>query len=401
MKSTIHKKFFFIPLLFLFRNISRENSFVTKNPIFKNKNKLSEVLEKGEWIKLNESIVNYDCPIAAPFAPSGLQCCNKQIYPISYLSSSSSKKEFKAQIDQGASALMKKKILFVGDSVGHQWLNSLLLGAFRRENNLFPQNVSIWKNFLFYNNNSYIYNEEKNFCYLPTRTFNITSIWKYSPIITAFYYPNDLCPPKYKNTLYSKCCPRGIPVSTTGAISEKLEEIKPDIVITQMGVHWHSVEKYSQDTSVMISALQNYSIFNKHSLLLFLESLPQHFDTPSGDGSFTDFKLGTDRNPWKCFSQNLTNEQQSVLISKNSTSVGILNLNHIAKMKVETSPGVNWLSTNSRAFSKRDDAHKGATKCCAKHRDCTHYCYSHYLWEPAIEPFFFSLFKWTNLKLSK
>ena len=283
--------------------------------------------------------------------------------------------------------LRGKQILFIGDSVGHHWLNALLLDAHNKLPSLFPSNTSSWRE--FYSEPSPWQYDNRGFCAPPFHVLNMSSALESAPVITTFVFPNNECPPTYKKERYKACCPRGIPIGgRMAAISAKLLDTKPDIVIAQMGIHWHTVPSFRSDVSDMVKALGQYATLNSGSLILFLESLPQHFDAP--DGSYDGWRanVNVNRSAFLCPPLNLTRVQTDQLVG-DDMSVGIYNLNQIARREVEVTEGVHWLPANSgAAFAVRHDAHKGATKCCSKHTDCSHYCYSPDLWRPALDPFY-------------
>lgn len=295
--------------------------------------------------------------------------------------------------------LQRKRIFFIGDSVGHHWLNAMLLDAHHnKQQRLLHSNSSVWVE--YYNTSSTYYDyDERGFCAYPFQWLNMSSVWPSAPSIMSAKYPNQICPPPYKKELYKQCCPGGIPLSYTGAISAELEKTRFDIVIAQMGVHYHSVESYQTVLNEMLITLGNYSATNPESLVLFLESLPQHFDSPDGGGSYDGFIQAVNRDPWKCLPLNSSQiESDLSLLGDSCVSVGIHNLNQIARKAIDKKTkgggGVQWLSSNSAIMGIRNDGHNLASRCCAKHTDCTHYCYSPNLYQPTIDPFYSALNDW-------
>ena len=352
--------------------------------------------------------LEFECPSVWPVQGHGVGCCPKESGLLTYTSNNmlchnnDSSQQYEDRLIRGSSLLKEKRLLFVGDSVGHHWLNVMLLAAYSKDSSLFPSNRSIWTE-SFNQPGYYEKDPEKDFCAFPMRSVNMSSVWPDAPVIASFLYPNEWCPPPYKKELYRQCCPGGNPISRTGPISFQLEEMRPNIVIVQMGVHWHTVPKFRADHSEMLSALANYSAAMTNSssdsesspLVLFLESLPQHFDAPAGDGSYDDFHaVQATRTPFQCFPLNQSLIEADLLLQDNSTSVGMHNFNRIAKKSVDQTPGVQWLTSNSRAYARRNDGHNGATRCCARHTDCTHFCYSPHLWQPAIDPFLLAVDHW-------
>ena len=360
---------------------------------------------KKQWgTSISNSNVSLTCPEAWPIPSSGMRCCNKMIASVAYTSkiqnnshSSSSCETLEQQVRRhGASLLQGKKLLFIGDSVGNHWLNSMLLDAHNnKEESLFHSNQSIWKEYYKKSDIDYEYDESAGFCTHPYYELNMSSIWPHAPSVVTFKYPNELCPPYYKKELQKICCPHKQPLSYTGAISVKLNEIQPDIVIAQMGVHFHSISSFQTVLDEMLMMLGNYSVVNPDSLVLFLESLPQHFDSPDGSGSFDGFEGAVNRSAWQCLPLNSTQIEDDLLLGDASVSVGIHNFNRIARRAVEETKGaVHWLSSNSDVMGLRNDGHKGATGCCRRHTDCTHLCYAPNLWQPAIDPFYNALKGW-------
>ena len=338
---------------------------------------------------------DYKCPTAWPLPSNAVGCCNAAIDSVTYTRASNNSwcETYEQQLRaQGASLLQGKHIFFIGDSVGHHWLNAMLLDAHSSKPSLFPTERSTWSE--FYNKStSFFEYDERGFCAFPFQFLNMSSAWASAPTIVSAIYPNSICPPPYKKPLYNQCCPRGIPISATGAISAKLNETKPDIVIAQMGVHWHAVPRFQTEMREMVTALGNYSALNPNSLVLFLESLPQHFDMP--DGSYDGLLTATNRSKFTCLPLNSSRIQSDLLKPLgDSMSVGMHNFNQLARSTVESTEGVQWLPANSGAIAARPDAHQGATNCCARHTDCTHYCYSPHLWQPAIDPFYLAMDSW-------
>lgn len=359
----------------------------------------------GKWGSHDHEAVaqslEFECPSFWPIAKASRipRCCGKRKSGLLALSCQNPKQE--ERLLRGASLLKGKNIVFFGDSVGNHWLNVMLLEAHGKDNSLFPSNRSMWEQFYFKsfgpgNASYYQYEEELGGCRFPVRTINMTSAWPNAPAIDLFSYPNDWCPPKYKKTRYRQCCPGGRPRSVTGPISLQLDATRPDIVLAQMGVHWHTVPTFRAENAAMVSALGNYSAANPTALVLFLESLPQHFDSPAGDGSYDGFISAKNRSNFHCPPLDASQIESDLLLGDNSTSVGMHNINRIAKLHVEHTPGVQWLTSNSHAFARRNDGHDGASDCCSRHADCTHFCYSPHLWRPAVEPFLLAVENWYN-----
>lgn len=367
----------------------------------KNKNftNLSSSKCYGKWEPRLEKNDDPGCPTAWPLPVSAFGCCSGAIGSIAYTHTSNSSSWCKKSQEQelhmrGASLLQGKRIFFIGDSVGQHWLNAMLLNAHTNNPNLFPSNASTWSEFFNVSDSYYEY-DERGFCAFPFWALNMSTAWESAPMVESAFYPNLLCPPAYKKSLYRQCCPGGNPISATGAISARLNETKPDIVIVQLGVHFHTVPSFQTNMHGMVMVLGNYSALNPDSLVLFFESLPQHFDAP--DGSYDGLMAApTNRSMWTCPNLNSSQIQSDLSLPLgDSMSVGMHNFNRIAASVVEQTEGVQWLPTNSRSFDAMGgDAHKGATKCCGKHTDCTHYCYAPHLWQPTIDPFYFAVDSW-------
>ena len=370
----------------------------------KNDNEPPANCSLGRWESHNATL-EFECPSVWPMNKKTKRwgCCPKESGLVTYTSNNMLCHN-EDRLIRGASLLKEKRLLFVGDSVGHHWLNAMLLAAHSKDSSLFPSNRSIWTE-SFNLTGFYEKDPEKDFCAFPMYSVNMSSVWPDAPVIASFSYPSEWCPPRYKKELYQQCCPGGNPISRTGPISFQLEEMRPNIVIVQMGVHWHTVPNFRADHLEMLSALANYSAAMTNSssdsepspLVLFLESLPQHFDAPAGDGSYDDFHAVEEKTiftRFHCFPLNQSLIEADLLLQDNSTSVGMHNFNRIAKKSVEQTPGVQWLTSNSRAYASRNDGHAGATRCCKRHADCTHFCYSPHLWQPAIEPFLLAVDHW-------
>jgi len=390
----------------LFLEVTKKSAKMVKAT--KKNNDPSPYCSLGRWESHNATAaLESECPSIWPLKNNGMGCCPKESGLLTYnkvsCQNDNTMQQHEESLIRGASLLKGKRLLFVGDSVGHHWLNAMLLAAYSKDSSLFPGNRSIWEESYyekFSDEKSYYEKDpEKGFCGFPMKFVNMSSAWPDAPVITSFLYPNLCCPPPYKKELYRQCCPGGKPISRTGPISLQLEKVMPDIVIVQMGVHWHQVQEFRADHLEMLSAVANYSAAMSDAesspLALFLESLPQHFDTPSGDGSYDDFHaVQSTRVSFQCFPLNQSLIEADLLLKDNSTSVGMHNFNRMAKHSVKQTSGVQWLTSNSKVYADRNDGHKGATRCCARHSDCTHFCYSPHLWQPAVEPFLLAVDRW-------
>ena len=98
----------------------------------------------------------------------------------------------------------------------------------------------------------------------------------------------DDCVHRRTKNITNNAVQKGVFPNLKGLIFDKLNERKPDLVLVQMGVHWHGIEKYTKDNEELLVALGKYSASNSDALVLFLESLPQHFDALDGSGSHDD-----------------------------------------------------------------------------------------------------------------
>ena len=364
---------------------------------------LQEFLLKKQWRPGNStSNVDSTCPTAWPLAQNRKECCGRTIASITYasennnISASSLCESQEQQLRmQGAYGLQGKRFFFIGDSVGHQWLNSMLLDAHRHhQHRLFHNNTNIWAEYLNKSTSFYEY-DERGFCAFPFQVMNMSSIWTSAPSIVSAAYPNFLCPPTYTRALYRQCCPKGSPISYTGAISVKLNETHPDIVIAHLGVHYHSVSNFPTVLNKMLMALGNYSALNPNTLVLFLKSLPQHFDSPNGSGSYDGFHQAVNRSAWQCYPLNSSQIGIDLLLGDISVSTGMHNFNRIARRAVEEMQGgVQWLSSNSVIMGFRHDGHTGVQY--PRYTDCTHFCYAPNLWQPAIDPFYHAVDDWLS-----
>lgn len=372
----------------MFAQLGTKSDGVIDRTKHENATKVEECSLEKKWEPRADH--EFSCPTAWPLPFNQVGCCSAATGSIVYASKDSTSswcghgQQFRKS---GASLLQGKRMFSIGDSVGHHWLNAMLLDAHKnRQLSLFPSNASTWSE--FYNpSTSYYEYDERGFCAFPFKTVDMSSAWASAPSIVSAVYPNDLCPPSYKTQLHKQCCPHNHPISRTGAISVKLNETKPNIVILQMGVHYHTVSSFQAALREMLMTLENYSAMNVGPLVLFLESLPQHFDSPDGDGSYDGFHSAANRSAWTCTPLNSSQIESDL-------RVGMHNFNQIARRAVEQTPGLKWLPSNGEAFAFQHDGHAGATKCCARHTDCTHYCYSPNLWQPAIDPFYVAVNGW-------
>lgn len=69
----------------------------------------------------------------------------------------------------------------------------------------------------------------------------------------------------------------------------------------------------------IVAMLETYGMSNPNTLLLFLESLPQHFDVPSG--SFDEFKANNNHTKFQCFPLNSTFIQKDLKLGDESISI--------------------------------------------------------------------------------
>jgi len=360
------------------------------------------------------------CPKTWPLPHHPTGCCEAQTGSMEYTPSTNNSSPWCQQNqewlrDFGSSLLAGKKLLFVGDSVGQNWLNAMLLDAnSRHPGELLPLDPNNWKR--YYQGNKHVaakynFNETKGFCEFPFETLGFSTNRNYIQVTSA-NYPNYICPHPSHKELHQKCCPPNRfqynhqTSFLVAPIAFELQQNHYDIVILQMGAHYRTYTlQHTNNAAVRTAAgagldellplFQTYALRHRRSIVLFLESLPQHFDT--FDGSYAALGLTVNASRSECFPLGMNHKRQD----KHKTGgLGVHRLNAIAKEILRHSNNnqwhnhnVRWLSSNAHAFDVRHDGHDNARNF-PQFKDCTHYCYSPNLWQPAIDPFYKALADW-------
>ena len=197
------------------------------------------------------------------------------------------------------------------------------------------------------------------------------------------------------------CCrndPTG-PLPTLFVAAMQRMSPPPSVVVVHYGSHWHDWERgnhsarwYEHDVRQLVSNLTAYSEWytrreGSRPLLLVRDNFPQHFDTPSGDGSFERRKEWGDLR---------SHDRCKPIVWWRPASIGPWSLNHRAYPIVsDAAPAVQWLGGGFESLAPRHETHlKGAASPMGHLDDCTHHCYSPLLWEPALDHFYRAVNLW-------
>ena len=193
------------------------------------------------------------------------------------------------------------------------------------------------------------------------------------------------------------------PYPLASALARTLRHYRPDVVVMNYGVHWNGAQlpggAYISEVEAAMSALSTYagawrSEAPTHTksaggslggsqpapLLFWRETAPQHFDgCPRGDGAWSTYaahrRPGADP---QCAETRWRESQQWTDLHE-----GAVALNRLVAHAAQAYPHISMLPVFER-FGPRHDAHHYAA-------DCTHWCYSPFLWDAAIMPFYAAL----------
>ena len=177
----------------------------------------------------------------------------------------------------------------------------------------------------------------------------------------------------------------------------------PSVVLVHYGNHWHDRERgnesmrwYEHDVEHLLGNLSLYSTWysqqkgsgGRRPLLLFRENFPQHFATLEHDGSNENWRLAAARRPEK------HSRKCEPIRWWLPTNVGARSLNERASRLVNNvQPVVQWLGGGFEPLAWRYDVHLNGTTSLA---DCTHHCYSPFLWEPVLDAFYRKVDAWAG-----
>ena len=323
------------------------------------------------------------CPELSPLA-SKLSCCpsvaSSMMYRERSLGGASATMAYMRNTSiAAAQQLRRRRVVTVGDSVMQQWTNALLLdlaGSFRLTtgrslrlpSGRWTKHEVPWPTLIQDNKYSATYCDAT-----PSKLFNASALDAAAPHVAFFSLHTGICmhPP------HSECCHGEAP--PVRALVRFLQAFKPDIVVTNYGVHWHGQQtetegSYRHDVAHLITALDHYGRGRDRVPLAvgMLETFPQHFPGPLGDGSFDT------RDPRDgCAPLSLGKT------GRNFTK-GPLAMNRLLRQAVESRPSLHVnisVLPVFNAFASRYDAHHSQS-------DCTHLCYSALLWDAALLPFY-------------
>ena len=188
------------------------------------------------------------------------------------------------QAHEANKLLLGRRILVVGDSLSVQWANALLVDLHGRGAmaGLDQLREHAWKE----------QDGRRRYCdATPQYVFNGTAAAPQAPILALFPVAPDLC--LLPGLL---CCNDGIETQMA-ALTRFMTRFDPHIVVANFGIHWHGRQvadgTYSRDVGKLLVAMVAYGAEriqrSSQPLLLYRETLPQHFPTLRRDGSFEGF----------------------------------------------------------------------------------------------------------------
>lgn len=310
--------------------------------------------------------------------------------------------EMRHQAREASKLLLGRRILVVGDSISVQWANALLVDLHGRGamTGLDQLRAHAWRE----------QHGHRRYCdATPQFMFNGTASAPQAPILALFPVAPDAC-----NKTGSLCCTDGIETQMA-ALTRFMAKFEPHIVVANFGIHWHvrhvTDGTYSRDVRTLVLAMVHYGAErvrrSSQPLLLYRETLPQHFPNLRRDGSFEGF---VSENGSVCSSITLDRSCDSlspeVAASSNAASAATLNclaarvLSDGAGSRVNVDPlsqmrRVPQLLPQLAALAARQDAHMGYFPLGVRREglrptalDCTHWCYSPLLWDAALGPFY-------------
>ena len=309
-------------------------------------------------------------------------------------------------VGTAARALRQSKILVIGDSVVFQWFNALLLDLHgrgllighrpARGNGTAAAATAplLWTSYMNPPSkqrkrlSSSLAHEPSGFC---SDEIDVILEHPEAPHIGFHSLRPDRIPRGQ-----CECCSSTSPLR--GKLERVLASFHPDIVVLNHGVHYHDAvigrgTSYAFEVEQAMHALTQYG--ERHArymsppLLLWLETLPQHFDTPERDGSYDSHQKCK-----ACVARASLDFQgcSAILSTHESVAYGPLAMNRYVRAVMATEANVSKYVRILRAFRPfrpRHDAHWGELK-----YDCTHYCYAPLLWDSVLHPFYEEVVHW-------
>jgi len=310
--------------------------------------------------------------------------------------------EMHHQAREASKLLQGRRVLVVGDSLSVQWANALLVDLHGRGAmaGLDQLRAHAWKE----------QHGRRRYCdATPQFMFNGTASAPQAPILALFHVASDAC-----NKTGSLCCTDGIETQMA-ALTRFMAKFEPHIVVANFGIHWHGRQvadgTYSRDVRTLVLAMVDYGAErlrrSSQPLLLYRETLPQHFPNLRRDGSFEGFDS---ENGSVCSSIVLGRSCDSLSpeVAASSSDASPATLNCLATRVLSDGAGsranvdplsqmrlVPQLLPQLAAFAARLDAHMGYSPLGVRREglrptalDCTHWCYSPLLWDAALGPFY-------------
>lgn len=311
------------------------------------------------------------------------------------------------QAHEANKLLLGRRILVVGDSLSVQWANALLVDLHGRGAmaGLDQLREHAWKE----------QDGRRRYCdATPQYVFNGTAAAPQAPILALFPVAPDLC--LLPGLL---CCNDGIETQMA-ALTRFMNRFDPHIVVANFGIHWHGRQvadgTYSRDVGKLLVAMVAYGAEriqrSSQPLLLYRETLPQHFPTLRRDGSFEGF-YSENGSVCSCITAGRSCDSLSPEVAASSNDASPATLNCLATRVLSHGAGgssnVSLLSQmrlepqvlpQFDAFASRLDAHIGYSPLGVRPQglrptalDCTHWCYSPLLWDAALGPFYRAVLK--------
>ena len=281
-----------------------------------------------------------------------------------------------ALAQRAASALAPLRLLVVGDSVQLEWTAAMMVDL--SERGLFGEDLR---------NGSWVpFRRPSGLTWCQAPLYFIFDARNASSMAPQIAYM-DLREEDPKKADRSKgCeCACGSPHPNAKALGRTLRHYQPDVVVMNYGVHYNGAElpggAYHTAVKAAMRTLSAYAQRQKGGargqppLLLWRETLPQHFDgTPRGDGGWSSRQQGVHQDP-SC-AETRWRESQGWL----ELHEGPVALNRLARNLSGAFPRVTILP-GFEQLGARHDGHQYKA-------DCTHWCYAPLLWDAVLMPFY-------------
>jgi hypothetical protein len=301
----------------------------------------------------------------------------------------------------GADALQRRRVLVVGDSMSQQWANALLLDLHARGRLVGPENALVW------NRTVTFFSRTRMACSgLPLYRFDARAISAAAPVVAVA----PMIPELRNYPEFHRCLNASKQSATSpplGYLTRVLQRLRPHVVVANYGLHWHGAQtqhvgSYSRDVTALVSTLAAYGTelaasptwHDAPPLTVLLDTPPQHYVTPQGDGSFDTRERGRSSPGSSCASHlnaaALQTTSHGPAAFNRLAQQAVLDHHHGRAPRASNATSPIWLPAAFAPLLERPDAHAipDHTAEMLSAVDCSHICYSPLLWDAQLAPFY-------------